>query len=104
MSTDVRMDTEQDSATTFPTWDFFIDDSGQALFIENETGDAQAANLCAFIDKSSSPQLPTVHTPWSQYMNGKTEFGDVDMTIRSNLNLLALSYKPTYAIVNDKLT
>jgi hypothetical protein len=103
MSTDVRMDSEQ-TGSNFPTWDFFIDTEGQAPFIEGDVGDDQAANLCAFIDKNSSPQLIGQHTPWSQYMNGETEFGDVDMTIRNNLNLLSLPHKPTYAIVNDKLT
>jgi hypothetical protein len=103
MSVDVRMDSEN-VGSTFPAWDFFIDSEGQAPFLEGDVADDQAANLCAFVDKNSSPQLTEQHTPWTQYMLGETDFGMVDMTIRNNLNLLSLPHRPTYDIVNDKLT
>lgn len=104
MSTDVRMNTEVIDSTGFPAWDFYIDDSGQAPFIEGSMGDEQAAGLATFIDFDSSPQLVGVGVPWSSYLVNEATFGEVDSAIRTNLSNLDLNFQPDYSVKNNKVT
>lgn len=103
MSVDAQMASEVTGLDGFPSWDFYEVD-GIVPFIEGETGDRQTANLCAFIDKDSCPQLLNTGVPWSQYTNNEATFGAVDSAIRSNLNSLSLSYQPDYTVANNKVT
>ena len=76
-------------------------DSGSSLSQE----DMQNAQMAAYLQYGSIPQLPNFGVQWAEYFTGSVDFGIVDGQIKSNLISVGLqNFRPIYDIVNEKLT
>ncbi len=102
------MDFTMDSSTegnvnSFPTWDFAVF-SGIVPFISGDPGQVQAAEMAAFIQLGSIPQLPGLGVPWAEFLTKSVTFGDLDAAIRqSAFNAGVANFVPSYDFVNAKL-
>ena len=107
------MDAVLQSGSTTPnqyqTFDYLV--QGNIVPVLNDAGttgsieDAQHAQMAAFIQVGTVPQLPTFGVQWVEFFTGGVNFGVVDGQIKSNLMATGLSnFRPVYDLVNDKLT
>lgn len=91
------------SPSSFPTWDFAVT-SGVVPFISGNPGNVQAAEMAAFIQLGSIPQLPNVGVPWAEFLTKGVTFGDLDAAIRqSAFNAGVSNFVPNYDILNSRL-
>ena len=106
---DAALQSSQTLPNQYQTFDYLVvgnivpvlNDSGQNGSIE----DAQHAQLAAYIQRGAIPQLPGFGVEWVEFFTGTTNFGVIDGEIKQNLLAVGLSnYRPTYDIVNEKLT
>ena len=92
------------SANQYQTWDYYVDSTGKVPIIDGEQERAQSANMAAFIQRGTIPQLPDDGVQWVEYFMGEVTFSDIDNQIKNNLMQIdAVDYFPTYEIVNDQL-
>lgn len=102
------MDFTMSSSTTgttssFPTWDFAVT-SGVVAFIQGDPASVQMAELAAFLQLGSIPQLPTQGVPWAEFLTKQATFGDLDAAIRkAAFNAGVSNFVPNYDFVNSKL-
>jgi hypothetical protein len=106
---DMALQSSTNVANQYQTWDYLVqgnivpvlDDAGATGSVE----DSQHAQMCAFLQYGTIPQLPTFGVQWVEFFTGEVNFGVVDGQIKSNLMAVDLSsFRPTYDLVNDKLT
>lgn len=87
--------------------DCLVDSAGCVPIITEEEEYLQNAQMSAYIQKDSIPQLVgNGHgVDWAGFLNSSTPFGEIDAQIRANLEYSGLSelYAPFYAIENEKL-
>ncbi len=92
------------SANQYQTWDYYVDSNGKVPILTGDNENAQAANMAAFLQRGTIPQLPDEGVQWVEYFMGEVTFGDIDNQIKNNLMKLDLvDYFPQYEIVNDQL-
>jgi hypothetical protein len=93
-----------ETSTSFPTWDFNVS-SGVVPLISGDTERVQTAEIAAFVQVGSVPQLPTVGVPWAESLTGGATFGDIDAAIRKAALASGVSdFTPTYDFENGRLT
>ena len=106
---DMALQSSTTLANQYQTFDYLvvgnivpvITDSGQPGSIE----DAQHAQLAAYTQRGTIPQIPGWGVEWVEFFTGGVNFGVVDGEIKQNLIAIGLSnYRPTYDIVNEKIT
>jgi hypothetical protein len=99
------MDIKMNSSTgTPPIWDLLSVD-GIVSFITGDEETLQAAQLSAYLNLNSTPQLPGQGTDWIGFFTGGTSFGEVDSQIRNNINnSIATGYYPEYELINNRLS
>lgn len=86
-----------------PTWDL-VSTNGIVSFITGDAETLQAAQLSAYLNLGSTPQLPGQGTDWLGFFTGNTTFGEIDSQIRNNINnSIATGYYPDYELINNKL-
>lgn len=91
------------STVSFPTWDFAVT-SGVVPFIQGDPAAVQMAELAAFLQLGSIPQLPTHGVPWAEFLTKQATFGDLDAAIRkAAFNSGVSNFIPNYDFVNNKL-
>jgi hypothetical protein len=101
---DAQMQSTSKSANSYQTWDYYVDSSGNVPILTGSQEEAQAANMAAFLQRGTIPQLPEEGVQWVEYFMGEVTFGDIDNQIKNNLMKIDLvDYFPTYEIVNDAL-
>lgn len=105
---DLQLQSSVSVAGSYQTWDYavtngivpILDDSGDVNSLE----DQQHAQMCAYTQVGTIPQLPDFGVQWVEYFTRAVNFGVVDGQIKSNLVSTGLSsYYPSYDLVNEKL-
>lgn len=92
-----------ESITTDIEWDCKVVDGVVPLLSEDEE-DLQCATIAAFLIQSTVPQLLEAGVPWTEFLQKKISFGELDFYIRNSLQKVGKdTYYPTYDIQNDKL-
>ena len=96
-------------ANSYQVFDYLV--QGNIVPVLNDAGltgsveDAQHAQMSAYIQRGTIPQLPQFGVEWVEFFTGAVNFGVVDGEIKSNLLAVGLSnFRPVYDLVNDKLT
>ena len=98
---DARMGSTVSTAGEYPTWDF--EESDGIVPIDDDSDD-QEANLAAFIQLGSIPQMPEWGTPWAEFFSGQATFAEVDQKIQNNFATLGITgYSMSYSLENEKL-
>ena len=86
-----------------PTWDL-VSVSGIVSWIKGDAEKLQAAQLAAYLNLGSTPQLPDQGTDWTGFFTGNTTFGTIDSQIRTNINnSIGQGFYPDYELVNNKM-
>ncbi len=89
--------------STFPTWDFAIV-NGACPLLTGDDESVQLAAMAAYIQVGTIPQLPDVGVPWTEFLTGTANGGDLDAAIRKNVAAAGQSeYNPDYEIFNNQL-
>ena len=106
---DMTLQSSSTAPNQYQTFDYLV--VGNIVPVLNDSGvngsieDAQHAQMAAYIQRGTVPQLPQFGVEWVEYFTGGVNFGVVDGQIKSNLISIGLSkFRPTYDLVNDKLT
>jgi hypothetical protein len=104
MAIDAQMTSTVTSSSAYPTWDFNV--VGNIVpIIQDTLAEQQSANVAAFLQIGTIPQLPGIGVDWTGYLTGNLSFGDLDQAIRASLLAVGLStFSPNYDIVGSKLT
>lgn len=90
--------------TSFPLWDFAVEDGIVPLINGNEER-VQTAAIAAFLQVGSIPQLPTAGVPWAEFETNGATFGDIDAAIRKAAIACGVSdFQPQYEFENGNLT
>ena len=96
MAVDAQMASTLQTGLAYPTWDFVVV-SGQIPMLTGTNGDQQNANVAAFMQMGTIPQLPDKGVNWVGFLTSQIGFGQLDANIRQALkDANASQYVPNY--------
>lgn len=105
---DAQLQSSSTPADSYQTFDYFVD--GNIVPVLDDAGavnsleDQQHAQLAAYLQYGTIPQLPSFGVQWVEYFTKQVNFGVVDGQIKSNLLAIGLpTFFPDYDIINQKL-
>lgn len=85
-------------------WDCKVTGGIVPLVSGDEEG-LQCATMAGFLVKGTVPLLPDAGVPWTDFLQKKITFGELDFYVRESLNAAEKEiYYPQYDIQGDKLT
>ena len=101
---DMHMAAEYKKPNTHPIWDVEVE-NGNVPIITGRDEELQCAVLAGFLEQGTIPNLPDAGVPWTDYLNKKLTFGDLDVAVRDSLQKAgADGFQPEYDLEGDKLT
>lgn len=102
---DIKMaSTTTGSPSAFPSWDFEVNAMGEVPMIFGDTESVQTAEISAFLQVGTVPQLPGVGVPWAEFLTQGANFGDLDAAIRQAARAAGVqNFSPVYSIENEQL-
>lgn len=99
---DARVNSTVKTADTYPIWDLFVE-NGIVPILSGAEENQQRANIAAFIQVGTIPQLPDVGVDWTGFFVKRLSFGDLDTSLRQSLYASGCGdYTPSYDIVDDQ--
>ena len=99
---DIKMKAE--TITEQIEWDCKVS-NGEAVLAGSAEEELQCATIAGFLVKGSVPQLPEVGVPWTDFLQKKITFGELDFYVRESLKGVEKdTYYPQYDIQSDRLT
>lgn len=100
---DGQMQSTVFSDTEYPVWDYLVV-NGIVPIIDGPEEEYQEANIMAFLQLGTIPQLPNQGSPWVQMLIGESDFATLDNQIRNNLIAIGRTdFNPSYDLINDRL-
>jgi hypothetical protein len=104
MAVDALMASSVAVSGYYQTWDFMVV-SGQVPIVSGMNGDQQNADISAFVQLGTIPQLPNKGVNWVGFLTGLITFGQLDANIRQALqDARAGGYVPHYVTKAGTLT
>ena len=87
------------------TWDYLVDENGNAPIISGTKETEQQAIVAAFQQQGLVPQSPNIGVPWTQYFTKQIQFSQLDAAINIAIANAGISgYSPSYSVdSNGKL-
>lgn len=84
-------------------WDCNVT-NGVVPILKDDEESLQCAVLAGFLIKGTIPQLPDAGVPWTDFLQKKISFGELDFYVRESLrNADKETFYPQYDIQNDRL-
>ena len=100
------MNIRMESTSGIPkTWDFEVDEDGNAKFITGDDAELQTSQIAAFSFKGSTRQISSdIYPDWLGWMTGAISFGELDVGIQQSIEGAGITdHFPDYALKNNKL-
>lgn len=99
---DLKMNSEKiDNAGV--EWDCKVVGGEVPLIMEDEE-DLQCAVMAGFLVKGTVPLIPDAGVPWTDFLQKKISFAELDFYVRESLIAVEKeTFYPEYGVENDKL-
>lgn len=84
-------------------WDCKVS-GGEVPIIKEDEEDLQSAVMAGFLIKGTVPLMPDAGVPWTDFLQKKITFGELDFYVRESLLAVEKeTYYPEYSVDGDKL-